>query len=88
MRQSRKTHKAVTFMRPFSLSGIDEEQWAGTYTVETHEEQLPGVSPPAYQWIATLIFLPLRPGGTFIERMVNIDPLELEQAQKRDAALA
>jgi hypothetical protein len=36
--------------------------------------------------IATLIFLPSRPGGAFVEQVVNIDPLELEAAQARDAA--
>ena len=84
----RTSHKSVTFTRPFSLSGIDEVQTAGTYTVETSEELLQGVSFPAYRRIETLIFLPARPGGAFVERVVNIDPLELEAAHKRDAGLA
>ena len=83
----RTSNKTVTFTRPFSLSGIDA-QAAGTYTVETTEELLQGVSFPAYRRMETLIFLPSRPGGTFVERVVNIDPLELEAAQKRDASIA
>ena len=47
------SRKTVTFARPFSLSGIDEVQPAGTYTVETDEELLPGLSLPAYRRIAT-----------------------------------
>jgi hypothetical protein len=82
----RTSHKIVTFIRPFSLSAIDEVQPAGTYTVETHEELLPGVSFPAWRRIATLLFLPSRPGGAFVEQMVDIDPSELETAQQRDAA--
>jgi hypothetical protein len=82
----RTSHKTVTFTRPFSLSAIDDIQAAGTYTVQTDEELLPGVSFPAWRRIATLIFLPSRPGGAFVERMVDIDPLELESAQVRDAA--
>ena len=82
MRTSRKT---VTYTRPFSLSAIDEVQAAGTYTVETDEELLPDVSFPAWRRIATLIFLPSRPGGAFVEQVVNIDPLELAAAQERDA---
>lgn len=82
----RTSHKAITFTRPFSLSGIDDAQLAGTYTVETHEELLPGLSFPAWRRIATLIFLPSRPGGAFVERVVTVDPLELEAAQERDAA--
>jgi hypothetical protein len=84
----RTSHKTVAFRQPFSLSGIDEVQAAGTYTVETSEELLQGVSFPAYRRTETLIFLPSRPGGAFVERVVNIDPLELEAAQKRDASIA
>jgi len=43
----RTSHKTVTFTQPFSLSGIDEVQPAGEYTVETHEDSLPGLSVPA-----------------------------------------
>jgi hypothetical protein len=82
----RTSHKTITFTRPFSLSALDQVQAAGTYTVETHEELLPGISFPAYRRIATLIFLPSRPGGTFVEQMVDIDPSELAAAQASDAA--
>jgi hypothetical protein len=83
----RTSNKTVTFTRPFSLSGIDA-QAAGTYTVETTEELLQGLSFPAYRRMETLIFLPSRPGGAFVERVVKVDPLELEAAQKRDASIA
>ena len=84
----RTSHKTVTFTRPFSLSALDEVQPAGIYTVETDEELLQGVSFPAYRRIATLIFLPSRPGSAFLEQVVNIDPMELQAAQERDAASA
>jgi hypothetical protein len=84
----RTSHKTVTFTQPFALSGIDEVQAAGTYTVETNEEPLQGVSFPAYRRVETLMFLPSRPGGPFVERHVNIDPSELEAAQTRDASVA
>jgi hypothetical protein len=84
----RTSHKTVTFTRPFSLSALDEVQAAGTYTVQMEEALLPGLSFPAWRRIATLIFLPSRPGGAFVEQVVNIDPLELEAAQARDAASA
>jgi hypothetical protein len=84
----RTNHKTVTFTQPFSLSGIDGVQAAGTYTVETNEEPLQGVSFPAYRHMETLIFLPSRPGGALAQRVVNIDPLELEAAQKKDASIA
>ena len=82
----RTSNKTVTFTRPFSLSGIDA-QAAGTYSVETNEELIQGVSFPAYRRMETLIFLPSRPGGAIVERVVNVDPLELEAAQKREASI-
>jgi hypothetical protein len=36
----RTTSRTVTFIHPFNLSGMDKEQPAGTYTVETDEELL------------------------------------------------
>ena len=83
----RTSRKTVTFTRPFSLSGIDEAQPAGTYTVETDEELLPGLSFPAYRRIASLIFLRSRTGGAVVEEVANVDPLELQAAQERDAGL-
>jgi hypothetical protein len=83
----RTSRKTVTFKRPFSLSGIDEVQPAGSYTVETDEELLPGLSFPAYRRVATLIFLRSRGGGRVVEEVANIDPLELQAAQARDAGL-
>ena len=83
----RTSRKSVTFTQPFSLSGIDEVQPAGTYTVETDEELLPGLSFPAYRRVATLIFLRSCGGGPIVEEVANIDPLELQAAQERDAGL-
>ena len=83
----RTSRKTVTFTQPFSLSGIDEEQPAGTYTVETDEELLPGLSFPAYRRIASLIFLRSRGRGPVVEQIANVDPLELQAAQERDAGL-
>jgi hypothetical protein len=59
-------------------------QPAGTYTVETDEELLPGLSFPAYQRIATLMVLRSRGGGPVAEEVANIDPLELQAAQERE----
>lgn len=81
----RTSSKSVTFTRPFFLSGIGEVQPAGTYMVETDEELLAGVSFPAYRRVATLIFLPSRPGRAVREQIADIDPLELQAAQERDA---
>jgi len=82
----RTSRKTVTFTRPFSVSGIEQMQRPGTYVVETDEELLPDLSFPAYRRIATLIWLRPQPGHALTEQMVNIDPLELQAAQERDAS--
>src|SRR5690242_3387800 len=84
----RTSREAVTFARPFSLRGIDGVQPAGTYLVETDAELIPGLSFIAWRRVASLMFLPSRPGGPVLGRIATIDPLELEAARARDAARA
>jgi hypothetical protein len=75
----RTTSKTVTFMHPFSLTGTDEVQPAGTYTVETDEELLQPSSLPAYRRIATLLRLE-RNTGTVLTQIVETNPVELAGA--------
>jgi len=81
----RTTSRTVTFIHPFNLSGIDKEQPAGTYTVETDEELLQALSLPAYKRISTLIRLPARPRSTMVTQIVEINPQELAAALTGDA---
>jgi hypothetical protein len=82
----RTRREAVTFARPFSQRGIEGAQPAGTYAVETDEELIEGLSFPAYRRVATLMFLPSRPGGEELGRIATIDPVELRAMRARDAA--
>src|SRR3954453_16425336 len=59
----RTSREAVTFARPFTLHGIDGEQPAGTYPVETDEELVPGLSFLAWRRGATVRFRPSRPAA-------------------------
>ena len=72
---------AVRHTGPFTQRP-DEAQRAGTYTVQTHEETLPGLSFLAWRRTATLIFLPSRPGGAFVEQLVEIDPWSSKRRRK------
>jgi hypothetical protein len=81
----RTSQKTVTFRRPFSLSGMDRVQPAGTYTIETNEELLEGVSFPAWRRTATVMLLRPQAGAAGPIEDVDIDPLELEAAQESDA---
>lgn len=81
----RTIRQTVTFRRPFMVSGIDGYQPAGTYTVETDEELIEGLSFSAYRRTSTRISLPpalSRPG---ITETVTIDPDEIDAALKEQS---
>ena len=81
----RTSARTVTFGRPFSLKGIDRVLPAGDYRVLTDEELIEGLSFPVYRRVSTMVFLPAkfhRPGSV---ELVTIDPLDLRDAEERDA---
>src|SRR5260370_34717414 len=80
----RTTSKTVTFRNPFSLTGTDEVQPVGIYTVETDEELLQPSSLPAYRRIATLLRLE-RNMGTVLTQIVDTNPVELAAALPSNA---
>ena len=82
----RTSTKTVTFNRPFRLDCLNERLPSGSYNVETDEELVEGVSPPAYRRILTIIHLDGRPGRRTEKRALTIDPKDLEAALRRDAA--
>lgn len=82
----RTTYRTLSFVHPFQLKDMDEPRPAGAYVVETDEERLQELSFPAYRRVATRLLLPSRPGGPFLNETIEVDPLELDAAQTRDAA--
>ena len=76
------TSTTVTFQRPFMLNGFGQVQPAGSYTVETEEEQVDAVSFPA--WKRTMTIMHLRNGVT--TEYHPIDPGQLQEALRRDEA--
>lgn len=83
----RTSRKIVTFRRPFSLSGMEAAQPAGTYTVETNEELLEDVSFPVWRRTTTVILLRPQAGAVSPRQDLEIDPSELDAAQKNDDAI-
>jgi hypothetical protein len=71
--------KTVTFKRPLNLSGFDGEQPAGSYSVETDEELLEGVSFPAYRWMATMMQLETDARTAGMVQVAVIDPGSLRR---------
>ena len=57
----------MTFLHPFSLAGVEGEQAAGTYAVETVEEPIEGLSFVAYRRLSTTIVLPSPQYGAALE---------------------
>lgn len=67
------------------LPTIEGEQPPGIYAVETTEVPIDGLSFVAYRRVSTTIILASTQFGRG-RQVVTIDPLDLEAAQKRDAA--
>ena len=82
--RTRTSTRTVTFRRRFRLSAVEESQPAGSYQVESDEEQLATISSPAYRRIATWLRLPAPAGSRALDRLVNVDAMELESALAAD----
>ena len=75
---TRTKQETVTFRHPFTISGVDGVQPAGSYIVQIEEEVLDGLSFLAYRRVGTSMLLPLHPGSTNSIQSVFIQPRELE----------
>jgi hypothetical protein len=82
----RTKQTTVTFKSPFFLVGLDEEQPAGTYSIETDEERLEALSFSAYHRVQTLIHLHPKTGNPSLIQTMRIDPEELAAALRCDQA--
>ena len=82
----RITRSTVHFAHPFTLPDVEGEQPPGAYAVETTEMPIDGLSFIAYRRVSTTIILASSQFGPGSRQIVTIDPLDLEAAQKRDAA--
>ncbi len=83
----RTIETSITFKHPFTLACLDGPQPAGTYRLETTEEEIPDVSFTAFRRTATLLHLPAiaKPGAR--TEVVTVDPAELTAALATDRRL-
>lgn len=81
---TRLKQDTVTFIRPFTVSGLDGPQPPGAYTVEIEEERIESLSFLAYRRLETRILIPLRPGTRTSFQSVAIDQRELDGILARD----
>jgi hypothetical protein len=77
----RTIRESVSFGKPFFVEGIDREQPAGTYTIETNEELIEGLSFVAYHRVSTSIALPLAGAGAGSHQVVPIGPAVVQAAR-------
>ena len=80
---TRTSSATVVFQRPFVLTGFDNMQPAGSYIVDTEEEQVDSLVVNAWRRMATTMRLP-QPGGAI--EYVPLDPNALQDALIRDRA--
>ena len=83
---TRTKQETVTFTRPFTISGVDGVQPAGSYIVQIDDEVLEGLSFLAYRRAGTSMLLPLHPGSSSSVQSILIEPRELEESLARDRA--
>jgi hypothetical protein len=81
----RTTETTVTFKHPFMLGSFDGLQPAGTYRLVIDEEEILGLSFPAYRRISTLLHVPAGSGASGKWQAFPVDPRELEAALEADA---
>ena len=81
----RTTETTVTFRNPFMLETFDRLQPAGTYRLVIDEEEILGLSFPAYRRTATVLHVPACSSGSTNRQAFPVDPKELEAALAADA---
>jgi hypothetical protein len=79
------TETTVTFMRPFSLASFDAVQPAGTYRLVTEEEEITGLSFPAFRRLTTTLHTPAVSVLARLRQAFPVDTADLEAALEADA---
>ena len=79
--QERTRRETVTFDGTFYVEGTESKHPAGTYTVETQEERIEGLSFLAYRRVSTSIVLPLMGSGRESYQLARIDPKVVRSAR-------
>ena len=83
----RTIETSITFRHPFTLAALDGPQPAGTYTLETVEEEIADVSFVAFRRTSTMLHLPAIAHSSTRSEVVPVDPLELTAALAADQGL-
>jgi len=82
---ARTTETTVTFQRTFSLESLDGAQPAGTYRLVVEEDEIPGLSFPAYRRVTMVLHTPSVSSTASLRQEFPVDAADLEAALERDA---
>lgn len=82
---ARTLETTVTFAHPFRITALDETLPAGSYRLVSDEEEILGLSFLAFRRTATSLHLPAIADTTADQRVVAVDPAELEVLLAADA---
>ena len=83
---TRTRRETIHFKHPFRIKGIDRLLSPGGYEVVTDEEQIEGLSFPAFRRVATMIMVPGAPPHQTSTEMISISSVELSNSQRIDAS--
>ena len=82
---TRTTETTVTFRRTFSLESLDAAQPAGTYRLVLEEDEIPGLSFPAYRRVTMVLHTPAVSSAGGLRQEFPVDAADLEAALERDS---
>ena len=85
--QERVTQSSVTFLNSFSLGGLDGEQSAGTYAIETTEVPIERPSFVAYRRVSTTITLPALGKASLSRQVADLIAALREADSSADASI-
>ena len=81
----RTTETTVTFKHPFVLGSFDAMQPAGTYRLVIDEEEILGLSFPAYRRTSTVLHVPAYGRVSGNRQAFPVDVAELDAALEADS---
>jgi hypothetical protein len=80
----RTDRTTISFKNAFRLAGIDSEQPAGDYVLDTDHELIEGLSRLAYRRVATVLQLPSISAHQGSLQRVSVNQNELDAALMKD----
>jgi hypothetical protein len=80
----RTTETTVTFKHPFMLGSFDVRQPAGTYRLVIDEEEILGLSFPAYRRTSAVLHIPTGSSASVAGQAFPVNVAELEAALEAD----